>query len=100
MWISGQISTLRSALILLLHNRYRLPGGEERAVADLAWLIREHLHEEVEVLERDSATLGRRAAARGLLTGGLRPEDVAHAVRRTKARVVHAHNVHPAFGRR
>ena len=85
-------------MILLLHNRYRRPGGEERAVADLAWLVREHLHEEAEVLERDSAVLGRRRAARGLLEGGLRPEDVADAVRRTGARVVHAHNLTPSFG--
>jgi glycosyltransferase involved in cell wall biosynthesis len=85
-------------MILLLHNRYRLPGGEERAVADLAWLIREHLGEDAEVLERDSSALGRRAAARGLLQGGLRPADVADAVRRTGARVVHAHNLTPAFG--
>ena len=33
-----------------------------------------------------------------LLRGGLQPDDVAAAVRRTGARVVHAHNVHPAFG--
>jgi len=85
-------------VILLLHNRYRLPGGEERAVADLAWLIRERLGEEAEVLERDSAALGNRRAALGLLRGGLAPEDVAHAVRRTGARVVHAHNVTPSFG--
>jgi glycosyltransferase involved in cell wall biosynthesis len=85
-------------MILLLHNRYRLPGGEERAVEDLAWLIREHLGEDAEVLERDSAALGNRRAAIGLLRGGLHPEDVAHAVRRTGARVVHAHNVTPSFG--
>ena len=85
-------------MILLLHNRYRLPGGEERAVDDLAWLIREHLGEDAEVLERDSAALGNRRAAAGLLRGGLAPEDVAHAVRRTRARVVHAHNVNPSFG--
>jgi glycosyltransferase involved in cell wall biosynthesis len=85
-------------VILLLHNRYRLAGGEERVVADLQWLIGERLQEDAQVLERDSAALGRRAAARGLLAGGLRPEDVAHAVRRTRARVVHAHNLHPSFG--
>src|ERR687889_253885 len=85
-------------MILLLHNRYRLPGGEERAVADLQWLIREHLAEDAEVLERDSAALGSRRAAAGLLRGGLAPEDVAHAVRRTGARVLHAHNVNPSFG--
>ena len=30
-------------MILLLHNRYRVAGGEERAVEDLAWLIRTEL---------------------------------------------------------
>jgi glycosyltransferase involved in cell wall biosynthesis len=85
-------------LILLLHNRYRVLGGEERAVADLAWLVREHLGEDVEVLERDSARLSGAEAARGLLAGGLDPEEVGAAVRRTGARVLHAHNVNPAFG--
>src|SRR5687767_8662610 len=85
-------------MILLLHNRYRLPGGEERVVEDLRWLIAERLGEEAEVLERESAALGNRRAAVGLLRGGLAPDDVAHAVRRTGARVLHAHNVNPSFG--
>ena len=85
-------------MILLLHNRYRVEGGEERAVEDLAWLIRTELGEQVELLERDSALLGRSRAALGLLSGGLEPDDVAVAVRRTGARVVHAHNVQPALG--
>lgn len=85
-------------MILLLHHRYRVPGGEERAVADLAWLIREHLGEEATVLERDSATLGGAAAAAGLLSGGVRSSEVAEAVRRTGARVVHAHNTLPTLG--
>lgn len=87
-------------MVLLLHNRYRTTGGEERAVADLRWLVAEHLGEEVEVLERDSAQLGPARAAAGLLLGGLDPDEVGGAVRRTGARVVHAHNVNPAFGRR
>jgi glycosyltransferase involved in cell wall biosynthesis len=73
-------------------------GGEERVVADLAWLIEHELGEAVEVLERDSAGLSRAEAARGLLRGGLGEEEVAAAVRRTGARVVHAHNVNPTFG--
>ena len=81
-----------------MHNRYRLLGGEERAVEDLRWLIGEHLGEDAEVLERDSAALGNRRAAIGLLRGGLAPEDIGHAVRRTGARVLHAHNVNPSFG--
>src|SRR4051812_18778823 len=94
----GRRRRLRSPVILLLHNRYRIRGGEERAVEDLAWLIREHLGEEVEVLERDSAALSQRRAASGLLRGGLAPEEVGEAVRRTGARVVHAHNVNPTLG--
>ncbi len=85
-------------VILFLHNRYRASGGEERAVRELMWLVREHLHEDAELLEHDSATLGRARAAAGLLGGGLVPHDVARAVRLTGARVLHAHNLHPAFG--
>ena len=75
-----------------------MPGGEERAVEDLAWLIRTELGEEASVLERDSARLRGPRAAAGLLRGGLQPESVTAAVQREGARVVHAHNVHPAFG--
>jgi glycosyltransferase involved in cell wall biosynthesis len=85
-------------VILFLHNRYRVAGGEERAVEDLLWLVREHLGEETELLARDSATLGRSRAAVALLRGGLQPDDVAAAVRRTGARAVSAHNLNPAFG--
>ena len=85
-------------MILLLHNRYRTTGGEEKVVEDLRWLVREHLGEDAEVLSRDSADLGRGAAARALLQGGLQPADVGRAVRLTGARVLHAHNLNPAFG--
>jgi glycosyltransferase involved in cell wall biosynthesis len=85
-------------MILFLHNRYRTTGGEERVVEDLLWLVREHLGEPAELLTRDSSTLGRGGAALGLLRGGLQPEEVARAVRRTGARVVHAHNLNPALG--
>jgi glycosyltransferase involved in cell wall biosynthesis len=85
-------------VILFLHHRYRTTGGEERAVDDLLWLARTHLGEEAEVLERDSSTVGRSRAAAGLLRGGLDPEEVARAVRRTNARIVHAHNLQPTLG--
>jgi glycosyltransferase involved in cell wall biosynthesis len=89
-----------SRVILLLHHRYRVRGGEERAVEDLAWLIPRELGEPAQVLERDSAGIGARAAAAGLLAGGLRPDEVGAAVRASGARVVHAHNLHPTFGAR
>jgi glycosyltransferase involved in cell wall biosynthesis len=85
-------------MVLFLHNRYRTSGGEERAVEDLLWLVREHMGEPAELLTRDSASLGRTRAAVGLLRGGLAPEEVARAVRLSGARVVHAHNVQPALG--
>ena len=50
---------LRAPPYPALHNRYRAPGGEERAVEDLAWLIRTELGEPAAVLERDSSSLGR-----------------------------------------
>lgn len=83
--------------MLLLHNRYRLQGGEERAVADLLALLRRRGHR-AELIDRSSEAVGRGTAARGILTGGVDPEEVGRAVRRMGAEVVHAHNVHPLFG--
>ena len=85
-------------MVLFLHNRYRTTGGEERVVEDLLGLVREQLGEQAELLGRDSASLSRGRAAAGLLCGGLAPEDVARAVSRTGARVVHAHNLNPTLG--
>ncbi len=85
-------------MILQLHNRYRVVGGEERVVEDLSWLIPQHLGEEVQLLQRDSGAMSSGQAAKGLLAGGLRPAEVRAAVQRRGARVVHAHNVNPSFG--
>ncbi len=83
--------------VLIVHNRYRAQGGEERAVADTAALLVRHGHA-VEVLERASAGVSRAAAARALLSGGSDGAEVAAAVRRLRADVVHAHNLHPLLG--
>lgn len=85
-------------MVLFLHNRYRTTGGEERAVEELAWVVRERLGEPVELLTRSSTALGRGGAALGLLRGGRDPGEVARAVRAGEARVVHAHNLLPSFG--
>jgi len=84
-------------VILLLHNRYRTTGGEERAVAEIAALLSRRGHT-VEVLERSSGAVGRGRAALGMLGGGLDPDAVGQTVRRLRAEVVHAHNVHPTLG--
>lgn len=83
--------------ILMLHNRYRAEGGEERTVEDLVGLLLRRGHT-VELLQRSSAKLTRPRAARALLGGGVNADQVAEAVLRSKADVVHAHNVHPLFG--
>ena len=63
-------------MILLLHNRYRTLGGEERVVDDLLRIIPAQLGEPAELLERRSEDLSRRAGAVGVLRGGLDPADV------------------------
>lgn len=83
--------------ILLLHNRYRFEGGEERAVADIAALLQARGHA-VELLERSSTEAGKGRAAQAMVLGGADGAEVAERVRRFAADVVHAHNVHPLFG--
>ena len=67
-------------------------------MADLAQLIPEQLGEPAALLERDSSRMRQAEAALGLVRGGLWPSEVAAAVRRTGARIVHAHNVNPSLG--
>ncbi|MGO9488767.1 MAG: glycosyltransferase family 4 protein [Solirubrobacteraceae bacterium] len=85
-------------MVLFLHNRYRTTGGEERVVEDLLEVVRRQLGEPAELLTRDSAGLGSARAAVGLLRGGLDADPVGAEVRRIGARVVHAHNLQPAYG--
>jgi len=58
-----------------------VPGGEERAVEDLAWLIGSELGEETASVTHDSARLTSRRAATALLGGGLQT-SLGDAVRR------------------
>jgi glycosyltransferase involved in cell wall biosynthesis len=83
--------------VLLLHNRYRAEGGEERSVEEIARLLEERGHA-VEVLERSSDGLGRGRAAVSLWHGGLDEDAVRRAARSLRADVVHAHNLHPLLG--
>jgi glycosyltransferase involved in cell wall biosynthesis len=85
--------------VLILHNRYRRPGGEERAV-ELQAAAFSRAGIEHRVLERDSAAACAPRAARSMLRGGERPEEVANAVRELGASVVHVHNLHPLLGHR
>lgn len=85
--------------VLLLHNRYRHEGGEERSVElQLAALAAAGVQHRL--LERRSAGAGRGRAAAALLRGGAAETEIAAAVRELGAGVVHAHNMQPLIGPR
>ena len=85
--------------VLVVHNRYRTEGGEERSVELQALALRgagvPHA-----ILERSSAALSRPTAALALLRGGSEEDDVRVAVRELEGDVVHVHNMLPSFGPR
>lgn len=91
--------------VLVVHNRYRIEGGEERSV-ELQRRALEAAGVEHVVFERRSGEVGRTAAARALLRGGADPGELAGAVRLLAgpegadgaAAVVHAHNTVPLIG--
>lgn len=84
---------------IVLHNRYREAGGEERYVEQLVDLLRRRAAH-CALIQRASADVGAARAAAALIAGGLDPRAVAADVAAAGADVVHAHNVHPAFGHR
>lgn len=85
--------------MLLVHNRYRIPGGEERSV-ELQLEALRHAGVAHALLERRSADLSRPQAALALLRGGGDEDDVAAAIRELQADVVHVHNMLPLPGPR
>jgi glycosyltransferase involved in cell wall biosynthesis len=85
--------------VLVVHNRYRIQGGEERSVElQLAALRRAGVAHAL--LERSSADLSRPQAALALLRGGRDEDDVEAAARELEAGVVHVHNMLPQPGPR
>lgn len=91
--------------MLVVHNRYRIEGGEERSV-ELQLRALEAAGIEHAVFERRSSDLGRVGAARAVLRGGAEPDELADAVRLLAGPsvgaatpvVVHAHNTVPSIG--
>ena len=85
--------------VLVVHNRYRFRGGEERAV-ELQLEALERAGIEHAALTRESSQASAARAARAMLRGGEAPDEVARAVRDLGATVVHVHNMNPLFGPR
>src|SRR5215204_367818 len=85
--------------VLVVHNRYRIEGGEERSVElQLAALRRAGTAHAL--LERRSSDLARPQAALALLRGGREEDDIEAAARQLEADVVHVHNMLPLPGPR
>jgi glycosyltransferase involved in cell wall biosynthesis len=85
--------------VLVVHNRYRIHGGEERAVdLQVAALRRAGIPHDT--FFRDSAEAGKLRAARALVRGGDAPDALSTAVHGLGAQVVHFHNMHPLLGSR
>jgi glycosyltransferase involved in cell wall biosynthesis len=78
--------------VLVVHNRYRFRGGEERAV-ELQMEALARAGVDATLLDADSQQMRSGAAARSMLRGG-EPIDTGGAD------VVHVHNMHPRFGPR
>src|ERR671922_1338734 len=85
--------------VLVVHNRYRLEGGEERSVELQVDALRRAGVTHA-LLERSSAEASRARAALALLRGGHDEDDVRAAASNLNADVVHAHNTLPLFGPR
>ena len=85
--------------VLVVHNRYRIHGGEERAV-DLQVAALRRAGVPYATFFRDSAEAGKVRAARSLVRGGEAPDELRAAVRDAGAQVAHFHNMHPLLGSR
>jgi glycosyltransferase involved in cell wall biosynthesis len=85
--------------VLVVHNRYRHSGGEERAVEIHLAALRD-AGVEHRAIVRESAAVRAPRAAVGLLRGGEAPGEVGDAVRSLGATVAHFHNMQPLFGPR
>ncbi len=85
--------------VLVVHNRYRVEGGEERSVE----LQLQALHRagiDHALFERRSAQATRGAAALALVRGGRDEGELARATRELGADVAHVHNMLPLVGPR
>jgi glycosyltransferase involved in cell wall biosynthesis len=92
-------SVARPMRVLVVHNRYRVEGGEERSVElQLRALSRSRV--EHGVLERHSTETTRAGAALALLRGGRDEDHVGAAIRELGADVAHVHNMLPLVGPR
>jgi glycosyltransferase involved in cell wall biosynthesis len=88
-----------SPRVLVVHNRYRIEGGEERAV-ELQLRALRAAGVPHRLYERRSSATGRARAGAALLRGGEAPDELSSAARRLQADIAHVHNLQPLVGPR
>ncbi|MFY9489064.1 MAG: glycosyltransferase family 4 protein [Solirubrobacterales bacterium] len=97
MLASGSSAALADQRVLVVHNRYRQSGGEERYVRELMDLLGGHAAAAA-LYEHSSESIGRLSAGGAIIRGGREPERIGVAAGKIDATIVHAHNIHPAVG--
>jgi glycosyltransferase involved in cell wall biosynthesis len=83
--------------ILLCHNFYRSPGGEDQVYQDEGWLLEQHGHEVIR-FERDNhaiSGIGRITMAKTALWSKECYQQIFDLVKRQRPEVVHFHNTFP-----
>lgn len=85
--------------ILMLHNRYLVPGGEDQSAAEEAGLLKRHGHE-VELLEEDNSRVEALGRARTALRTLWSPESLSRVegkLRSERFDIVHVQNFFPLW---
>lgn len=83
--------------ILMLHNHYRLPGGEDTVFDSEAQLLEAHGHEVIRYTRHNDEVEGMRTLtlARDLLWSRRTYQDLSAIIREKRPDIVHAHNIFP-----
>lgn len=83
--------------ILLCHNFYREPGGEDQVFADEAWLLESQGHEVIRYTRSndDLESMGRWEAARRTLWNRQTVDEMRRLIRQKQPEVLHCHNTFP-----
>jgi glycosyltransferase involved in cell wall biosynthesis len=83
--------------IVLVHNFYQQPGGEDQVFADEASLLESHGHhvERFTVHNTSVESMGRLEIARKTIWNEQSARALAEVVRKSEAQVVHFHNTFP-----
>jgi glycosyltransferase involved in cell wall biosynthesis len=83
--------------ILLVHNFYQQPGGEDQVFADEGKLLEQHGHEVARFTMHNDAVegMGKFALAKKTIWNKPAQQSLRQAIRNARAEVVHFHNTFP-----